>query len=169
MDELSPQSEIKSSPVSNEPDPSQTTILPNGTIAPPAPSTPPSGPVKLKRERASEKNGENATNPKKAKPAVPSHPDCDRCKHAKTPGDPAPWAIFLKNFISTHPLMDIGKATIEARKRYVPPNGQPKTFEKIAREVWKAKNPNWKKEFEDTEEGKAKLADTVRNWFLELI
>lgn len=104
-------------------------------------------PAKLKRARATPK----------------SHPECTKCslvhKKSKTPGEPSPWARFLKTFKSQHPDMSADQVMREARKRYVPPSGKPKSFERIYREIWRAKNHTWKDLYPDPEDAKKKMRE----------
>jgi len=108
-------------------------------------------PVKLKRSRAPPK-------------LVNSHPSCEKCLHVKKrkPGQPSAWNQFLKNFQSSHPDLNAGSSIIEARKRYVPPNGRAKSYERIFKEVWKARNPAWKTLYREDE-----LEDKIRADFLD--
>ena len=74
-----------------------------------------------------------------------AHPECDRCKERKKhPSEKSEWNRFLKDFQYRNPDMALGESLIEARKRYVPKNGKLKSYERLWRDVWRAKNPAWK-------------------------
>lgn len=83
---------------------------------------------------------------KRKRSVAPSHEACEKCMKStqKKTGGPSPWMTFLKSYQMKNPGMSQGQAQIEARKRYVGPSGRKKSYERIFREVWRAKNPAWK-------------------------
>jgi len=96
-----------------------------------------------------------------------SHPECVRCTQRKKKDPthtPSAWSQFLKKYRLENPGLGSGQSLVEARKRYVPPSGRRKSYEVIFREVWQAKNPNWKEEFSKTD-----LKDKLRSEFLNAI
>lgn len=82
---------------------------------------------------------------KRKRDPAPSHPECGKCAKIKprVPGQRSPWAQFLRSFQQQHPDMTQPQALMEARKRYVPPSGRLKSYERIYKEVWKTRNPTW--------------------------
>lgn len=100
--------------------------------------------VKLKRERAT--------------PA--SHPECVKCSTVKKrkPGEASQWALFLKKYTQDHPGLSANQAIVEARKRYIPPSGKPKSYERVWREIWRSRNPLWKTTWSPSE-AKAKMRE----------
>jgi hypothetical protein len=75
---------------------------------------------------------------------------------------PSPWAEFLRKFQHAHPGMDMGESIIEARKRYIGPNGRPKSYEKTWKQVWQHRNPTWRT-FGSPEEIKARMREDFLN------
>jgi hypothetical protein len=57
----------------------------------------------------------------------------------------SPWGKYLFEYKQQHPELNPLEATIEARKRYVPENGKKKSYQKLFAEVWKIKNPDWRR------------------------
>lgn len=80
---------------------------------------------------------------KRKAPSSSSSSDSNKSKKKTTLG-PSPWAEFLHKFQQSHPGMNMGESTIEARKRYIGPNGRPKSYEKTWKQVWQHRNPTWK-------------------------
>jgi len=75
------------------------------------------------------------------------HPECTLCppkKQKKGPAELTEWNAFLKKFRLEHPGMVSGEVTMEARKRYVPSSGKKKSYERLWKEVWRYRNPQWK-------------------------
>lgn len=73
------------------------------------------------------------------------------------------WGRFLHEFKKANPNMNPLEATYEGRKRYVPENGKEKSYQKLWAEVWKTKNPGWRR-FTDEER-----AIAMRQSFIESI
>lgn len=82
---------------------------------------------------------------KRARAIPQPHPECVKCS-AKKPRShgPSAWSVFLKKYQNENPGMAATEAIVEARKRYVPPSGRKKSFERIFRELWRIRNPCWK-------------------------
>lgn len=97
---------------------------------------------------------------KRARASPPSHPDCTKCsvKRSKVPGQGSAWSQFLKKYMAANPSMSVNEATIEARKRYVPPSGHKKSYERIFKEIWRLQHPSYKTEF-TPEQAKEKMRE----------
>lgn len=72
--------------------------------------------------------------------------------------------LYLRKFQLEHPGMGTQEANIEAGKRYVPPSGKLRSYEKLYQRVWRARNPAWK-----TLWGKDESKTRMRDDFLERI
>lgn len=83
-------------------------------------------------------------------------------KAKKQQEGPSKWARFLTSFQQSNPGMSMGESIIEARKRYIGPNGRPKSYEKTWKQVWQHRNPTWKT-MGTAEEIKAKMREDFLN------
>jgi hypothetical protein len=79
---------------------------------------------------------------------------CEKKRNRRT--EPSAWMQFLKKFQLKNPGMSVGESQIQARKLYIPKNGRMKSYERVFREFWRAKNPSHK-ELYPGDEGKARM------------
>lgn len=136
----------------------------NGSLPPPAlqssspavaedslvPHNVPLKPVRMKRQRA----------------VVESHPECVKCGTVKkrVPGQPSAWAQYLRKFQVENAHLGAMESVIEARKRYVPPSGHLKSYERVFKEVFKTRHPAWRTQWSGEE-----LKTQMREDFLRRI
>lgn len=104
---------------------------------------------------------------KRAHGTTVGHPDCPRCLKKKSQAEfegPSAWTKYLRDFQFKNPGMSKGESEIEARKYYIKPNGRAKSYERIYRDVWRARHPTWKVDF-----NAAEAKDKMRADFLVAI
>lgn len=85
--------------------------------------------------------------------------ECAKCtKKRSRRSEPSAWMMFLKKFQLANPGMSVGESQVQARKLYIPKNGRLKSFERVFREFWRAKNPSYK-ELHPADAGKGKMRE----------
>lgn len=105
------------------------------------------GDIETLAARASEFREKKRKHAKSLKPKPEPHPACESCAHRKKkhqePKESSKWDAYVRAWISAHPGSSHEECLREARKRYIPPNGKLKSYQRIWTEVWRLKNPGW--------------------------